>query len=156
VAVENAVAADGARVARVQLTLSAAMRPRVRSARNLIFVEADRLDTDTPSAGTVAAIGPTTTIKEILVQPREGATAVTLRATGPIVPADVYSRTDKGRLQFIQLRDGTVASGHVRCRTHGSVFDLRSGEVRRGPSSCGVPVYRVEIVDGLVRVEVPD
>src|SRR4249919_1151714 len=41
VAVENAVAADGARVARVQLTLSAAVRPRVRSARNLIFVEAD-------------------------------------------------------------------------------------------------------------------
>jgi len=55
VAVENAVAADGTRVARVQLTLSAAVRPRVRSSRNVIYVEADRLDTDVPSAGTVAA-----------------------------------------------------------------------------------------------------
>jgi hypothetical protein len=45
VAVENAVAADGARVARVQLSLAAPVRPRVRSSRNVIFVEADRLDT---------------------------------------------------------------------------------------------------------------
>ena len=59
VAVENAVAADGARVARVHMTLTQPARPRVRSSRNVIFVEADRLDTDAPSAGTVAAIGPT-------------------------------------------------------------------------------------------------
>ena len=87
VSVENAVAADGARVARVHLTLAQPARPRVRSARNVIFVEADRLDTDAPSAGTVAAIGPTTTtIQDVLVQAREGATAVTIRGTGPLVP----------------------------------------------------------------------
>jgi hypothetical protein len=58
VAVENAVAADGARVARVQLTLAAAVRPRVRSSRNVIFVEADRLDTDAPAAGTMVLARP--------------------------------------------------------------------------------------------------
>jgi type IV pilus assembly protein PilQ len=109
VSVENAVAADGARVARVQLTLAAAVRPRVRSSRNVIFVEADRLDTDAPSAGTVAAIGPTTTIKDILVQPRQGATAVTLRATGPIVPTDVYVPKDGPRRLVMNLANVSSA-----------------------------------------------
>jgi len=109
VAVENAVAADGARVARVQLTLSAAVRPRVRSSRNVIFVEADRLDSDTPSAGTVAGIGPSTTIKDILVQPREGGTAVTLRATGPIVPADVFVPKDGPRRLVMNLANVSSA-----------------------------------------------
>ena len=109
VAVENTVAADGSHVARVQLTLSAAVRPRVRSARNVIFVEADRLDTDAPSAGTVAAVGPTTTIKDILVQPREGGTAVTLRATGPIVPADVFTPKDGPRRLVLNLANVSSA-----------------------------------------------
>ena len=109
VAVENAVAADGARVARVSLTLSAAVRPRVRSSRNVIYVEADRLDTDAPSAGTVAALGPTTTIKDILVQPREGATAVTMRATGPIVPADVFVPKDGPRRLVVNLANVSSA-----------------------------------------------
>jgi type IV pilus assembly protein PilQ len=109
VAVENAVAADGSRVARVQLTLAAAVRPRVRSSRNVIYVEADRLDTDAPSAGTVASLGPTTTIKDILVQPREGATAVTLRATGPIVPADVFTPKDGPRRLVMNLANVSSA-----------------------------------------------
>jgi len=109
VAVENSVAADGARVARVQLTLSAAVRPRVRSARNIIYVEADRLDTDAPSAGLVAGIGPTTTIKDILVQPREGATAVTLRATGPIVPGDLFVPKDGPRRLVMNLANVSSA-----------------------------------------------
>jgi type IV pilus assembly protein PilQ len=109
VAVENAVAADGARVARVQLTLAAAVRPRVRSSRNIIFVEADRLDTDAPSVGTVAALGPTSTIKDILVQPRQGATAVTLRATGPIVPTDVFVPKDGPRRLVVNLANVSSA-----------------------------------------------
>jgi type IV pilus assembly protein PilQ len=109
VAVENVVGTDGTRVARVQLTLAAAVRPRVRSSRNVIFVEADRLDTDAPSAGAVAALGPTTTIKDILVQPREGATAVTLRATGPIVPADVFVPKDGPRRLVMNLANVSSA-----------------------------------------------
>jgi type IV pilus assembly protein PilQ len=109
VAVENAVSADGTRVARVQLTLAAAVRPRVRSARNVIFVEADRLDTDAPLAGTVAALGPTSTIKDILVQPREGSTAVTLRATGPITPADVFVPKDGPRRLVLNLANVSSA-----------------------------------------------
>jgi hypothetical protein len=138
VAVENAVAADGARVARVQLTLSAAVRPRVRSARNIIYVEADRLDTDTPSAGTVTGIGPTTTIKDILVQPREGATAVTLRATGPIVPADLFVPKDGPRRLVMNLANvssavvSPVIAGQGRCSACASA----SARPRRSSPKC--------------------
>lgn len=44
ISVERAHAADGATVARVQMTLAHPVRPRVRSARNIIYVEAGRLD----------------------------------------------------------------------------------------------------------------
>jgi len=54
------------------------------------------------------------------------------------------------------LHDGPIAAAQVRCRTHGSVFDLRTGEVLRGPARTGVASYPVEVVDGNVRVELPD
>ena len=44
VKVESVKGADGVNVARIQMTLAQPMRPRVRSSRNVIFVEADRLD----------------------------------------------------------------------------------------------------------------
>ena len=40
--VETSYAADGARVARVRMSLDQPIRPRVRSSRNVIFVEAER------------------------------------------------------------------------------------------------------------------
>ncbi|NOT24922.1 MAG: type IV pilus secretin PilQ [Acidobacteria bacterium] len=40
--VETSYAADGARVARVRMSLDQPLRPRVRSSRNVIFVEAER------------------------------------------------------------------------------------------------------------------
>ena len=49
VQVENTQSFDGSAVARVRLTLNQPMRPRVRSARNVIYVEADRMDA-APSA----------------------------------------------------------------------------------------------------------
>jgi len=109
VVVENAVAADGARVTRVQLTLSQPARPRVRSARNVIFVEADRLDTDAPAVSPVAALGPSTTIQDVLVQARDGATAVTIRGTGPLVPASVVQPKDGPRRLVVSLANVSSA-----------------------------------------------
>ena len=109
VVVENAVAADGARVTRVQLTLSQPARPRVRSARNVIFVEADRLDTDAPAASPVAALGPSTTIQDVLVHARDGATAVTIRGTGPLVPASVARPNDGPRRLVVSLANVSSA-----------------------------------------------
>src|SRR5436190_16271911 len=42
--VENARAFDGAAVARVSVALAQPMRPRVRSSRNVSYIEADRID----------------------------------------------------------------------------------------------------------------
>jgi type IV pilus assembly protein PilQ len=58
VRVENATGVDGAAVARVSLTLAQPMRPRVRSARNVIYVEADRLDRAPQLPATVLAQAP--------------------------------------------------------------------------------------------------
>jgi nitrite reductase/ring-hydroxylating ferredoxin subunit len=55
----------------------------------------------------------------------------------------------------LPLHDGTLSGASVRCRTHGSCFDLRSGAVERGPASRGVFVYRVDVTAGRVRVEIP-
>jgi len=58
--VEHARAIDGASVARVRMTLLDTMRPRVRSARNVIFVEAERVDRRTlvPAVAPAAAADP--------------------------------------------------------------------------------------------------
>jgi type IV pilus secretin PilQ/predicted competence protein len=54
VQVESARAADGADVTRVKVSLTQPMRPRVRSSRNVIYIEADRLDVP-PTGASVAA-----------------------------------------------------------------------------------------------------
>ena len=56
VRVETGRAADGANVARVRFTLTESSRPRVRSARNVIFVETDRLDRKADATDPIAAL----------------------------------------------------------------------------------------------------
>ncbi len=54
--VESARANDGVSVTRVRLTLADSVRPRVRSARNVIFVETERLDKRPAPADPIAAL----------------------------------------------------------------------------------------------------
>src|SRR5258706_11607220 len=77
VRVENARAFDGATIARVSLTLAQPLRPRVRSSRNVIYVEADRIDR--VAAGVIGAVGPSSVIRDLLVARRGAATAITLQ-----------------------------------------------------------------------------
>jgi type IV pilus assembly protein PilQ len=56
VRVESARAVDGAAVARVRFSLADTNRPRVRSARNVIFVESERLDRRPVQADPIAAL----------------------------------------------------------------------------------------------------
>jgi type IV pilus assembly protein PilQ len=89
VQVETGKAPDGADVARVRMLLAQPLRPRVRSARNVIFVEADRLDKATNNAVGAIATGPSSAIRDVRVTRRGAATAVTLRATGRLNVAGV-------------------------------------------------------------------
>jgi type IV pilus assembly protein PilQ len=87
VQVETGQAPDGATVARVRMHLSQPMRPRVRSSRNVIFVEADRLDRGAAAVGSTT--GPSSAIRDVRVTRRENGVAVTLRATGKLTVAAV-------------------------------------------------------------------
>ena len=54
------------------------------------------------------------------------------------------------------LHDGIVRDTTVRCRTHGSCFSLETGEVLRGPARHGIGVYRVDVVDGRIVIELSE
>src|SRR5688572_31517034 len=79
VQVESGQAPDGVSVARVRMLLAQPMRPRVRSSRNVIYVEADRLDRGPSTAGTISPMGPASAIRDVRVSRRGAATAVTLQ-----------------------------------------------------------------------------
>src|SRR4029079_8863543 len=79
VRVENSQAFDGATVARVRLTLNQPIRPRVRSARNMIYVEADPIASDSSAgSGAINLAGPATAIRDLRVTKRGNETALTL------------------------------------------------------------------------------
>ena len=109
VEVQAGHAADGARVARVRIQLAQPMRPRVRSARNIIYVEADRLDRAVRSPGTIIAAGASSAIHDVRVARRGTATAVTLYATGPLTASSVVASTDGPPRLMIDVPNATSA-----------------------------------------------
>jgi nitrite reductase/ring-hydroxylating ferredoxin subunit len=62
----------------------------------------------------------------------------------------VFAIDDSCPHRRFPLNDGRVDGTTVRCRTHGSCFDLESGELRRGPASRGVRAYPARLIDGQV------
>ena len=50
------------------------------------------------------------------------------------------------------LSQGRVSPGCITCPWHGSVFDLDSGAVRRGPATQPQPVYETRIVEDSIQV----
>ena len=131
VRVESVVAADGARVARVNVGLSQPGRPRVKSSRNLIIVEADRLDLAAP--GVIAAAGRSSVISDVRVARLGTGTAVTLVGLGPLTPISVKEITE-GRRRVV-LEFANVASAVPRPITagDGAVSQVRIGLSTRSP-----------------------
>lgn len=50
------------------------------------------------------------------------------------------------------LFEGRVDAGYITCPWHGSVFDLDSGAVLRGPATRPQPVYETRIIEGSIEV----
>ena len=96
VRVETSRAFDGASIARVSLTLAQPIRPRVRSSRNVIYVEADR--TDRVAAGVIGAAGPSSVIRDLLVS-RRGA---------GVVPAGALNACVRARTKVSNSPAGTL------------------------------------------------
>jgi type IV pilus secretin PilQ/predicted competence protein len=139
VQVEDALAADGATVARVRMSLVQPSRPRVRSSRNVIYVEADRLDR--PAAAT-AAIGvaglSSSAILQVRAVRRGAATAVTLAASGPLTAMRVEAPQDGAPRLVLSLANTTSAVPTSRPIDVGPVERVRVGLHPTAPSATSV------------------
>ena len=52
------------------------------------------------------------------------------------------------------LSDGVLERGTIECDCHGSIFDVRSGAVLRGPARSPIAVYPAEVRDGRIFIDV--
>jgi type IV pilus secretin PilQ/predicted competence protein len=125
VRVENARAFDGSSVARVSLDLAQPIRPRVRSSRNVIYVEADRLDR--AAAGVISAVGPSSVIRDLQVERRGASTAITLQATGRLVATNVEESKEGPARLYVDLANVTSALPGVTPVGQGTVQNVRIG-----------------------------
>ena len=140
VQVENTVGLDGAAVARVRITFRQPVRPRIRSSKNVIFVEADRVDPSTllgagPLAGvgtSAAAIGPrldsspfTPTIRDVRVVQRGTATAIMLRGTAPLIASGIHEPKEGPRRLVLNLPNATSAVAPTTAFGQGPVSRVR-------------------------------
>ena len=107
--VETGQAADGARLVRMRMTLAQPMRPRVRSSRNVTYVEADRLDRAVSTAGTISTAGPSSSIRDVRVARRGTVTAVTLHGTGRLAVSGVEESKEGPQRLLIDLPNATSA-----------------------------------------------
>ncbi len=64
----------------------------------------------------------------------------------------VYAIGDRCSHAEASLAEGEVFGTDVECPRHGSEFSLLSGEPESLPATRPVPVYGVEVVDGVVFV----
>jgi nitrite reductase/ring-hydroxylating ferredoxin subunit/uncharacterized membrane protein len=72
----------------------------------------------------------------------------------------VLARTEKGYVAFDDrcthrggsLAGGVMVCGTVQCLWHGSQFEVATGQVKAGPATKQIAVYRVEEQDGEVRL----
>jgi len=150
--VENSQAFDGATVARVRLTLNQPTRPRVRSARNVIYVEADRIDA-TPSvgAGAINLAGPSSAIRDLRVSTRGNATALTLLGTARLITTNIQEPKDGTPRLVLDMPNVTSSLPSVTPVKQGPVDRVRIGASPRSPLLTQVTVdlsrtaaYRVE------------
>jgi type IV pilus assembly protein PilQ len=152
VRVENSQAFDGATVARVRITLHQPMRPRVRSARNVIYVEADRVDAaPSVNSGVINLAGPATAIRDLRVAKRGNATALTLLGTARLVTTSIQEPKDGTPRLVLDMPNVTSSLPSVTSIKQGPVDRVRIGASPRSPLLTQVTVdltrsaaYRVE------------
>jgi len=146
--VESDYARDGALVTRVRMTLEHPVRPRIRSARNVIYVEAERLDVDSSA---VSLTGPSAVIRDVRVSGRGAATAVTLVGTSRLVASSIVEPKDGPRRVVLTMPNVTSAVRETTAVQQGPVEQVRIGLDPASPLMTRVTVdlsraasYRVE------------
>lgn len=69
---------------------------------------------------------------------------------------EVFAVTDRCSHEDEPLSGGWIDGDRVECPAHNAVFDLRTGEALALPATEAVETYAVEVVDGEVRLVLPD
>jgi type IV pilus assembly protein PilQ len=131
VRVEKIQATDGTSVARISMALTHAMRPRVRSSRNLIMVEADRADMTATEA--VSLTGPAAVIRDVRVSRRGAATAVTLVGTAKMMATSVSEPKEGPRRVVLALPNVSSAVPGTTTVGEGPVQRVRIGIDPKAP-----------------------
>ena len=125
VRVENTTAFDGAMVARVSVSLAQPVRPRVRSSRNVIYIETDRIDR--AAVGVIGSAGPASVIKNLQVARRGEATAITLQGIGRLLATNVEESKDGPARLYIDLANVTSSLPGLTPIGQGAVQNVRIG-----------------------------
>jgi type IV pilus assembly protein PilQ len=127
------------------------MRPRVRSARNVIYVEADRVDAAPSAAGVINLAGPSSAIRDVRVTRRGTATALTLLGTSRLVATSIEEPKEGTPRLVIDMPNVTSAMQNVTSIKQGPVDRVRIGLNPKSPLMTQVTVdltrkaaYRVE------------
>ena len=124
VKVESTHAEDGANIARIHMSLTQPIRPRVRSSRNVIYVEAEL---ENVAAATVAVNRPSTIIRDLNVSRRGNATAVSLLGSGPLAATSVELAKDNPRRLVLSFSNVTAALANTTNVGQGPVEQVRIG-----------------------------
>ena len=134
VQVESAHAADGVTVARIRLTLNQPVRPRVRSNRNTITVETDRLDRE-PNGNNpiVSPAGPASAIRDIRHTRRGNATAVTFLGSGPLTAMNVEVPKNSPKQLVFDMANVTSSLPNVTTIKQGPVEQVHIGLNPKSP-----------------------
>jgi type IV pilus assembly protein PilQ len=152
VQVESAHAADGVTIARIRMTLNQPVRPRVRSNRNTITVETDRLDRE-PNGNhpVVSPAGPASAIRDIRHTRRGNATAVTFLGSGRLSAMNVEVPKDAPKQLVLDMANVTSALPSVTTIKQGPVEQVRIGLNAKAPLLTRITIdlnreapYRVE------------
>jgi len=127
VAVENTRAEGGVQIARVRFSLSEPMRPRVRSARNVIYVEAERPDNTGTATDATRVSGPSSVIRDLNVARRGAATIVSLLGTGPLTPLSVATARDNPKRLVLSFANVSAALANSTNIDQGPVHRVSIG-----------------------------
>jgi naphthalene 1,2-dioxygenase ferredoxin component len=70
------------------------------------------------------------------------------------VDGEVYCVQDICTHEHAYLSEGFCEGYEIECPLHGSIFDVRTGEVKSLPATEDLKTYPVKIEDGEVQIEV--
>ncbi|KAA3445831.1 (2Fe-2S)-binding protein [Mesorhizobium sp. SARCC-RB16n] len=69
-----------------------------------------------------------------------------------LISGAVYATDNICSHAYTLLTDGWLEDGLVECPLHGAQFDIRTGQVVRGPADCPIAVFETRIRENVVEV----